>query len=100
MFGHGGAGAILSAGLFRLASYAEAENRVWNQRCAARSRNTPLPCAGGQAAADAARARRGYTSGDSLFTEIVFEKMRILPTDPGEAQSCLYRHPPHGLLGS
>ena len=30
---HTGAGAILSAGLFRLATYAEAENRVWNQRC-------------------------------------------------------------------
>ena len=28
-----GAGAILSSGLFRLATYAEAENRVWNQRC-------------------------------------------------------------------
>ena len=26
---------------------------------------------------------RGYTSGDSLFTEIVWEKMRIMPTDPG-----------------
>ncbi|KAK9799721.1 hypothetical protein WJX73_004054 [Symbiochloris irregularis] len=56
-FAHGGAGAVLSSGLFRRADYSEVENKVWNQR--------------------------GFSSGDSAFTDIVWDKMRVLPTDPG-----------------
>lgn len=52
-----GAGAVLSAGLMRRATYAEVENKVWNQR--------------------------GFSSGDSAFTDVVWDKMRVLPTDPG-----------------
>lgn len=49
---------MLSSGLMNRATYSEVENKVWNQR--------------------------GYSSGDSAFTDVIWDKMRVLPTDPGE----------------
>ena len=58
---HPGAGAVLSSGLMRRARYQEVENKIWNQR--------------------------GFSSGDSAFTDVIWDKMRVLATDPGGAAS-------------
>ncbi len=50
---------MLSNALMKRAAYSEVENKIWNQR--------------------------GYSSGDSAFTDVIWDKMRILPTDPGMA---------------
>ena len=47
----------------RRASYSEIENKIWNQQW--------------------------FASGDSAFTDTVWDKMRVLPTDPGESAGML-----------